>query len=73
MNTVREAAYRVDPALWMQDVLGITPHDWQKTFPASLRAVHHPCCPDRASGWQNHRRRRWEWPIRQYSCRARCR
>ncbi|MFZ0620996.1 MAG: hypothetical protein WAM76_03235 [Pseudolabrys sp.] len=32
MNTVREAAYRVDPALWMQDVLGITPHDWQKTF-----------------------------------------
>ena len=32
MNTHREVAYRVDPALWMQDVLGITPHDWQKTF-----------------------------------------
>ncbi len=32
MNTVREAAYRIDPALWMQEVLGITPHDWQKTF-----------------------------------------
>ena len=32
MNTVREAAYRVNPALWMQVVLGITPHDWQKTF-----------------------------------------
>ena len=32
MNTVREAAYRVDPALWMQEVLGITPHDWQKIF-----------------------------------------
>ena len=32
MNTVREAAYRIDPALWMQEVLGITPHDWQKAF-----------------------------------------
>jgi Terminase large subunit, T4likevirus-type, N-terminal len=32
MNTVREAAYRIDPALWMHEVLGITPHDWQKTF-----------------------------------------
>jgi terminase large subunit-like protein len=32
MNTAREAAYRVDPALWMHEVLGITPHNWQKTF-----------------------------------------
>ena len=32
MNTVREAAYRIDPALWMREVLGITPHDWQKAF-----------------------------------------
>ena len=32
MNTVREAAYRIDPALWMQEVLGITPHDWQRAF-----------------------------------------
>jgi Terminase large subunit, T4likevirus-type, N-terminal len=32
MNTIREAAYRIDPALWMQEALGITPHDWQKTF-----------------------------------------
>ena len=32
MNTVREAAYRVNPALWMHEVLGIPPHDWQKTF-----------------------------------------
>src|SRR4249920_173304 len=32
MKTVREAAYRVNPALWMHDVLGIPPHDWQKTF-----------------------------------------
>ena len=32
MNTARESAYRLDPALWMQVVFGITPHDWQKTF-----------------------------------------
>ena len=32
MNTAREAAYRVNPALWMHDVLGIPPHDWQRTF-----------------------------------------
>jgi hypothetical protein len=32
MKTVREAAYRVNPALWMHDVLGIPPHEWQKTF-----------------------------------------
>ena len=32
MNTAREAAYRVNPALWMHEVLGITPHDWQRTF-----------------------------------------
>ena len=32
MNTNREIAYRVDPALWMHEILGITPHDWQRTF-----------------------------------------
>jgi hypothetical protein len=32
MNTAREAAYRVNPALWMHEVLGITPHDWQRKF-----------------------------------------
>ena len=32
MNTAREAAYRVNPALWMHKVLGIPPHDWQKRF-----------------------------------------
>jgi hypothetical protein len=32
MNIALEAAYRLNPALWMQIVLGITPHDWQKTF-----------------------------------------
>src|SRR5215510_2444019 len=32
MNTALEAAYRIDPALWMRDVLGITPHAWQEKF-----------------------------------------
>ena len=32
MNTHREIAYRLDPALWMQDVLGITPRPWQEKF-----------------------------------------
>ena len=39
MNTVREAAYRIDPALWMHEVLGITPHDWQKTFLLARRGA----------------------------------
>ena len=39
MNIALEAAYRLNPALWMQIVLGITPHDWQKTF-CSLREAH---------------------------------
>jgi hypothetical protein len=32
MKTNREIAYRVNPAPWMQAVLGITPHDWQRKF-----------------------------------------
>jgi len=32
MNTAREAAYRVDPALWMRHELGITPRKWQEDF-----------------------------------------
>ena len=32
MNPAREIAYQVDPALWMREVLGITPHAWQEKF-----------------------------------------
>lgn len=32
MNNLREVAYRVDPALWVRKVLGITPTAWQETF-----------------------------------------
>ena len=29
----------LDPALWMQEVLGITPHDWQETFLRTQRGA----------------------------------
>jgi hypothetical protein len=32
MNPVREMAYRLDPALWMREVLDIVPHRWQEEF-----------------------------------------
>jgi hypothetical protein len=32
MNNLREIAYRVDPALWVRKVLGVTPTALQQTF-----------------------------------------
>jgi hypothetical protein len=32
MKAEREIAYRVDPALWVRKVVGVTPAAWQKTF-----------------------------------------
>jgi hypothetical protein len=32
MNPVREIAYRVDPVLWVREILGVTPTPWQETF-----------------------------------------
>jgi Terminase large subunit, T4likevirus-type, N-terminal len=32
MNSLREAAYRIDPALWVREVLGVTPTPWQEQF-----------------------------------------
>ena len=32
MKNLREIAYRVDPALWVREVLGVTPTAWQETF-----------------------------------------
>ena len=32
MNPVREIAYRLDPVLWMREVLDIVPHRWQEEF-----------------------------------------
>jgi hypothetical protein len=32
MNTLREIAYRLDPTLWVKEVLAVEPADWQKQF-----------------------------------------
>ena len=32
MSHLREIAYRVDPVLWVREVLGVTPTAWQETF-----------------------------------------
>jgi hypothetical protein len=32
MNNVREIAYRIDPVLWVREILGVTPATWQETF-----------------------------------------
>jgi hypothetical protein len=37
MNNLREAAYRIDPALWVREVLAVTPTAWQEIFLRSPR------------------------------------
>jgi hypothetical protein len=32
MSTLRELAYRIDPALWVREVLGVEPEKWQQIF-----------------------------------------
>ncbi len=32
MSPLREIAYRLDPVLWVREVLGVTPTAWQQTF-----------------------------------------
>ena len=32
MNNLREVAYRIDPALWVREVLGVEPTTWQEQF-----------------------------------------
>ena len=32
MSNLRQAAYHIDPALWVRDVLGVIPTAWQETF-----------------------------------------
>ena len=32
MNKPREIAYRIDPVLWVREILGVTPATWQETF-----------------------------------------
>jgi hypothetical protein len=39
MNNLREIAYRVDPALWVREILKMTPTPWQETFLRSPRGA----------------------------------
>jgi len=39
MNTAREAAYRLDPVLWVREVLGMTPTAWQESFLRAQRGA----------------------------------
>ena len=39
MNNLREIAYRVDPVLWVREILGMTPTAWQQTFLRSPRGA----------------------------------
>src|SRR6516164_8496276 len=32
MSKLREIAYRIDPARWVEDVVGVAPAAWQKEF-----------------------------------------
>src|SRR4029077_10241145 len=32
MNPMREIGYRVDPVLWVREILNMTPAPWQETF-----------------------------------------
>ena len=37
MNSLREAAYRIDPALWVSEVLGLEPRHGRRNFCARRR------------------------------------
>lgn len=39
MNSLRELAYRIDPALWVCEVLGVEPTPWQQDFLRARRGA----------------------------------
>jgi hypothetical protein len=39
MTDFRQAAYQIDPALWVRDVLGVIPTAWQETFLRAQRGA----------------------------------
>src|ERR1700757_1174222 len=39
MSKLREVAYRIDPALWVKEVVGVEPADWQKDFLRAKRGA----------------------------------
>ena len=39
MNELRDAAYQIDPVLWVREVLGVEPTGWQETFLRAQRGA----------------------------------
>jgi hypothetical protein len=39
MNNLREIAYRLDPVLWVREVLGVEPAKWQEEFLRATRGA----------------------------------
>jgi terminase large subunit-like protein len=39
VNSLSEVAYRIDPALWVRNILGVEPLSWQKEFLRAPRGV----------------------------------
>ena len=54
MNNLREIAYRLDPVLWVREVLGVTPTPWQETFLRSPLGSIHSGINGAASGQDDH-------------------
>ena len=42
MSNLRQVAYEIDPALWVREVLGVTPTAWQETFLRAPRGASLP-------------------------------
>ena len=72
MNPMREIAHRLDPALWVREVLGMTPHAWQETVSAAPRRGVHSGA-DGAPELAKPPPPRGQWHIRPCLCRAPCR
>ena len=53
MNNLRQAAYHIDPALWVRDVLGVDPDGLAGNVPACAARRLDPGL-DRAPGRQDH-------------------
>ena len=53
MNKTREIAYRIDPVLWVREILGVTPAAWQETFLRTPRGAS-ILALTAATGWQDH-------------------
>ena len=53
MSKLRELAYRLDPVLWVREVLQTIPTSWQETYLRSPRGAA-LLVSDRAAGRQDH-------------------